>query len=78
MSTRFDGFSGPEMMAIVAGLCTYEASQAFQSNYCPSHGAAPSRDALIYEAMQATNYNAGNYPDLICLDLGADFTQQGG
>jgi hypothetical protein len=75
MATRFDSFTGPEMMCIVASLCSYEATQAFQSNYCPSHGAAPSRDALIYEAMNATNFIAGSYPDLLGLDIGADFQQ---
>lgn len=78
MSTRFDAFTGPEMMCIVACLCSYESTQAFQSNYCPSRGPAPSRDALIFEAIQATNYNTGSYPDLSGLDLGADFTQEGG
>ena len=78
MSTRFDAFTGPEMMALVAGLCAYEATQAAQSQYCPINGPVPSRDALIFEAQKATNYMSGNYPDLSGLDVGQDFTQSGG
>lgn len=78
MATRFDSFTATEMMCLVASLCAYESTQAFQGNYCPTGGPAPSRDALIFEAQRATNYNAGNYPDLIGLDIGQDFTDSGG
>jgi len=78
MATRFDAFTAAEMMCLVSSLCCYEATQAFQANYCPSRGPAPSRDALIFEAMSAANYNSGNYPDLQGLDIGEDFTQGGG
>lgn len=75
MATRFDAFTGTEMMVLVASLCAYEATQAAQANYCPIMGPAPSRDALIYEAQKSTNYGNGNYPDLFGLDIGQDFTQ---
>jgi hypothetical protein len=78
MATRFDGFNATELMALVAGLCAYEATFAAQGNYCPVNGPAPSRDALIFEAQKATNYNGGNYPDLSGLNVGQDFTQSGG
>ena len=78
MATRFDSFTSIEMMCLVAALCSYESTQAFQANYCASRGPAPSRDALIFEAMNATNFNGGNYPDLMGLDIGEDFTQGGG
>ena len=78
MATRFDAFTSTELMALVAGLCAFEATQAAQGSYCPLNGPAPSRDALIFEAQKATNYNGGNYPDLLGLDVGQDFTQSGG
>lgn len=78
MATRFDSFTATEMMALVAGLCAFEATTAAQGNYCPITGPAPSRDALIFEAQKSTNYGNGNYPDLVGLDIGQDFTQSGG
>ena len=71
MSTRFDGFSGPEMACLVGSLARYEQSAAYQGNLCPAHGGSPSRDALILEAQNATNYQASNYPDLYAINLGS-------